>query len=386
MKSLQTRPLLLPKPGSIERKTRVGRSQPDADENEYRRRLNDGLMLAFPLFSPRFGLDRQVLYTVSLLTLVAALAGCASQGKPPPRISLDEPVQAQALPEPPKPVEVVTVPKVLPLPAQMKPLPEADEAKPAPEPADETVRVSRANAEARIAPTREGYVNAIQVWPFTDGALYQVYAAPGRVTVISLQPGEELVTVAAGDTVRWIVGDTSSGAGNDLRVNVLVKPIRSGLKTNVVITTSRRTYLIELTSTDKAWMASVSWEYPKDQMLALRRQDQAAQAAAPVDTGLSLEKIRFRYAISGSNPPWKPLRAFDDGEKVYIQFPPGIAQGELPPLFVIGAQGDGQLVNYRFRSPYYIVDRLFGAAELRLGGDGGDVVRIERSDGVARRN
>lgn len=382
MKSLQTRSLLLPQPGSIERKTRVGRSQPDADENEYRRRLNDGLMLAFQLFSPRFGLDRQVLYTVSLLTLVAALAGCASQGKPPPRISLDEPVQAQPLPEPPKPVEVVTVPKVLPLPAQMKPLPEADEAKPAPESADETVRVSRANAEARIAPTREGYVNAIQVWPFTDGALYQVYAAPGRVTVISLQPGEELVTVAAGDTVRWIVGDTSSGAGNDLRVNVLVKPIRSGLKTNVVITTSRRTYLIELTSTDKAWMASVSWEYPKDQMLALRRQDQAAQAAAPVDTGLSLEKIRFRYAISGSNPPWKPLRAFDDGEKVYIQFPPGIAQGELPPLFVIGAQGDGQLVNYRFRSPYYIVDRLFGAAELRLGGDKGDMVRIERTDGT----
>ena len=75
------------------------------------------------------------------------------------------------------------------------------------------VRVSRANAEARIAPTREGYVNAIQVWPFTDGALYQVYASPGRVTVVSLQPGEELVTVAAGDTVRWIVGDTSSGGG-----------------------------------------------------------------------------------------------------------------------------------------------------------------------------
>lgn len=82
----------------------------------------------------------------------------------------------------------------------------------------------------------------------------------------------------------------------------------------------------------------------------------------------------------------KPLRAFDDSEKVYIQFPAGIAQGELPPLFVIGAQGDGQLVNYRFRAPYYIVGRLFGAAELRLGGDKSDVVRIERTDGVARRN
>ena len=255
-----------------------------------------------------------------------------------------------------------------------------------PETADETVRVSRANEEARMAPTREGYVNAIQVWPFTEGALYQVYSAVGRVTVIALQPGEELVTVAAGDTVRWVVGDTSSGAGDELRVNVLVKPIRSGLNTNLVITTSRRTYLLELTSTDQAWMASVSWDYPRDQMLALQRRNQTAQATVPIDTGLALENLRFRYAISGSQPPWKPLRAFDDGRKVYIQFPAGIAQGELPPLFVIGAEGDGQLVNYRFRPPYYIVDRLFGAAELRLGGDKGDVVRIERTDGVARRD
>lgn len=323
-------------------------------------------------------------YAFPLILLV--LAGCATQGTPPPAISLDEPMQAQPLPEPPKPVEVVAVPEPLPLPGQLKPLPDADEDPPAPEPDDETLRVSRANEDARVAPTREGYVNAIQIWPYSDGALYQVYAAVGRVTMISLQPGEELVTVAAGDTVRWIVGDTSSGSGDDLRINVLVKPIRSGLKTNLVITTSRRTYLIELTSTERAWMASVSWDYPRDRMLALQRQAQAAQTAAPVETGLSLERIRFRYVISGSNPPWKPLRAFDDGEKVYIQFPAGIAQGELPPLFVIGAQGDGQLVNYRFRSPYYIVDRLFGAAELRLGGDKGDVVRIERTDGVARRH
>nr|WP_232314040.1 P-type conjugative transfer protein TrbG [Ralstonia sp. A12] len=310
--------------------------------------------------------------------------GCATQLRPAPTVSLDEPVQAQLLPEPPKPVEVVTVPQPLPLPAQLKPLEPTEELTHVPEPVDEKARVARANAEARVAPTREGFVNAIQVWPYSDGALYQVYAAPGRVTVISLQPGEKLVTVASGDTVRWIVDDTSSGAGEELRVNVIVKPIRSGLRSNLVITTSRRTYLLELTSTDKTWMASVSWEYPKDRVLSLQRQAQAAQATTPVDTGLSLEKIRFRYAISGSTPPWKPLRAFDDGEKVYIQFPAGIAQGELPPLFVIGAQGDAQLVNYRFRSPYYIVDRLFGAAELRLGGDGADSVRIERTDGIAR--
>lgn len=322
--------------------------------------------------------------TLTLSVVVVALAGCATQGKPAPRISLDEPVQAQPLPDPPKPIAVVEVPKVLPMPAQMKPLSGVANNQTSPDPVNEKRRVTQANREARIPPTREGYIDAIQVWPYSEGALYQVYAAPGRVTVIGLQEGEELVTVAAGDTVRWIVGNTSSGAGDALRVSVLVKPIRSNLKTNLIITTNRRTYLIELTSTEKAWMASVSWDYPKDRMLALQRQARAAQVSAPVDTGLSLERIRFRYAISGSNPPWQPLRAFDDGEKVYIQFPAGIAQGELPPMFVIGAQGDGQLVNYRFRSPYYIVDRLFGAAELRLGADKGDVVRIERTDGLPR--
>jgi type IV secretion system protein TrbG len=327
---------------------------------------------------------------VPLILLV--LAGCATQGKPPPAISLEEPVAvaAQQLPEPPRPIEVVEVPKPLPLPDQMKALPSESDAKLAAEPVDEKVRVSRANMEARIAPSREGYVNAIQVWPYADGALYQVYTSPGRVTVIALQQGEELVTVSAGDTVRWVVGDTASGSGATLRVNILVKPTRTGLKTNLVVTTNLRTYLLELSSTPQAWMASVSWDYPKDRMLALQKQAQQAQASAPVETGMTLEQIRFRYAVSGDSPPWKPLRAFDDGERVYIQFPGGIAQGELPPLFVIGARGDGQLVNYRFRSPYYVVDRLFSAAELRLGGDKAQVVRIERTDavtaGATRRN
>ena len=52
----------------------------------------------------------------------------------------------------------------------------------------------------------------------------------------------------------------------------------------------------------------------------------------------------------------------------------------MPPLFVIGEKGQSDLVNYRVRSPYYIVDRLFGAAELRLGGKAAERVRIARRD------
>ncbi len=325
------------------------------------------------------------LTTLLAIAAILSIGGCAAQRTPPPEIRLDEPVAAQPVAEPEKPVEVVAVPEPLPLPNQLKPAVEDLEYWPKPEPGSVPERVARANKEARVAPTHDGYVNAIQVWPYSEGALYQLYASPGRVSVITLQQGEELLAPpAAGDTVRWIVGETVSGAGANLRANILVKPTRVGLKTNMVIATNRRVYFLELTSTERTWMASVSWDYPADRMLALQKQAQRAEAAAPVDSGMSLERLKFRYEVTGGNPAWRPLRAFDDGERVYIQFPAGIAQGELPPLFVIGAQGDGQLVNYRFRSPYYIVDRMFGAAELRLGTDKMQVVRIQRTNGVAR--
>lgn len=326
----------------------------------------------------------QTMRVLSLTLSVLALASCAHRS-PPPEISLDAPAVAPvALIDPPKPVEIVQVPTPLPLPlpGQLKPPPGRSVS--APEPSDPRARVSLANRAARVQPSRYGYVNATQVWPYAAGALYQVYASPGKVTDVALQEGEQLVSVSAGDTVRWVIGDTSSGTGANARVHILVKPTRPDLCTNIVVNTDRRTYLLELTATELTWMASVSWDYPQDRLLALQNQNRRAEAAAPIADGIPLERLHFRYAITGDTPPWRPVRAFDDGEKVYIQFPAGIAQGELPPLFVIGPTGESQLVNYRSRAPYYVVDRLFGAAELRLGGESQQVVRIERNDGRRR--
>ena len=90
---------------------------------------------------------------------------------------------------------------------------------------------------------------------------------------------------------------------------------------------------------------------------------------------------RYRYVIEGDNPPWRPLNAYDDGRKVYIEFSPGVVQGEMPPLFVIGPDGKTEIVNYRVHKNVLIVDRLFAAAELRLGGEAQLKVRIVRGDG-----
>ena len=273
---------------------------------------------------------------------------------------------------PPLPSPPVTAPDDTPRPLHIPPgWTPARGGEAAPTPA---AQVLAANAAARVEPRREGYFNAIQIYPWSEGALYQVYAATGQITTISLEPGERLAgtgPIAAGDTARWIIGDTESGAGRAARVQVLVKPTRPDIRTNLVIATDRRSYLIELIASEETWMPAVAWAYPR-----------SAQTAriAPSATVIPPPHARnHRYGLQGDSPPWRPVSVFDDGRRVYVVFPPGIAQGEMPPIFVLGSDGAPEIVNSRIHGNVLIVDRLFGAAELRLGrGPRQDVVRILR--------
>lgn len=313
---------------------------------------------------------------------VSSLSACASAPMVPD-VPLDKATLAQPVPETPRPMQIVEIPKPLPLPGQLKPLTAQSEAGHTDDfsgmPSGQR-SVTDANAAARVEPAKSGYINAIQVWPYSPGALYQVYTSPGRVTDVALEAGEELRDISAPDTIRWVIGDTESGEGATKSVHIAVKPTRAGLQSNLTVYTSRRTYFLELSSTPEAWMASVSWEYPHEHLLALRAMNREHERAQPVAESVPLDQLQFRYDISGDTPSWRPERAFDDGSHVYIQFPAGIAEGEIPPLFVLGPTGDAQLVNYRVRPPYYIVDRLFTSAELRLGAEHAEKVRITRND------
>ena len=252
-----------------------------------------------------------------------------------------------------------------------------------PSPAE--LRVRAANRAATLEPATGGYLNAVQVYPYSDGAIYHVFTAPGKVTDIALQPGENLGAVASGDTVRWVIGDTASGSGDTKQTHILVKPFTAGLATNVVITTDRRTYHLSLTSTDHTAMSALSWTYPADQLIALKAAAEQARAAQPVASGLTVDQLHFGYVISGDQPAWRPLRAFDDGRQTYIEFPASLGVGEAPPLFLVDGKGTASLVNYRVQGRYYVVDRLFDIAELRLGLKHQDVVRISRTGDTSNR-
>lgn len=168
-------------------------------------------------------------------------------------------------------------------------------------------------------------------------------------------------------------------------IELLVKPFLSGLVTNLVVTTDRRTYHVRLVSNSTTALSSMGWTYPQDELLAVRRKAEAERAAAPVATGLSVEALHFNYAISGDKPGWRPLRAFDDGQRTYVEFPASLASSEAPPLFLVDREGKAELVNYRLSGRFYIVDRIFEAAELRLGLKKQQIVRIDRIAPSAKR-
>jgi len=176
---------------------------------------------------------------------------------------------ATIAPEPLRPVEVIEIPTPLPMPGQLQPLPEPVK----PDKRRPTMRVVAANRAALQEPSAHGYINAIQVYPYSEGALYRLYAAPEQVSDIALEPGEQLTAVSAGDTVRWVIGDTTSGTGESKRVHVLFKPFAPGLRTNLIITTDRRFYHLQLESTVRTSMAAISWTYPQGILLALQRRN-----------------------------------------------------------------------------------------------------------------
>jgi P-type conjugative transfer protein TrbG len=304
-----------------------------------------------------------------LLVCMLALSGCTTFK--PPQISYDDDVPP--LSKPPSLAE--DRPRSLHVPPSWTPAKGGN--KEATEANEPLARIETANDAARVEPRKAGYFNAVQVFPFSPGALYQIYASPGQITDIALEPGEQLTgsgPISAGDTVRWVVGDTESGSGETRRVHIMVKPTRPSIETNLVVNTDRRTYLMELRSREKPHMPSVAWFYPEDQA-------SGAQALPPSPVLPEPSQRRYRYTIEGDSPPWRPVQIYDDGRRVYIEFSPGIVQGEMPPLFVIGPEGKPEIVNYRTFHNVLIADRLFAAAELRLGGDNQQRVRILRSDG-----
>ena len=239
-------------------------------------------------------------------------------------------------------------------------------------PAADRKVVDRAVREATQRPLNAANSESKTVYAYTPDSIYTLYGAPGRVIDIQLQPGEKLSgPVIAGDTVRWVVGTTNSRNGASAITHVLVKPIMAGIETNFIITTDRHSYHLIAKSLNRNFLPTVSWTYPHDEMAKFATYSQEGEGGVEslVTDGISPDKLNFKYKIDPDDEyPWTPVRVFDDGSKTYIQMSRNMKNTEAPVFFVKDKRGLN-LVNYRVKGEYYIVDRLFDEGEFRCGKD-----------------
>lgn len=206
---------------------------------------------------------------------------------------------------------------------------------------------------------------------YYPGGLYKIYCKEGNLTDIQLQPGEEIIFIGGGDTVRWVVDKAPSGSGSSKQWHVFLKPLKQGIDTNLIITTDRHSYQIKAHSTN--WYNPIiAWTYPQEERAAFLRQEDNKRKVEEETISLSSvspEDMNFNYKITskGGNFSWAPKTVFDDGQKTYIKMSDRMPSGEAPALFVKDEKGGLMLVNYRVKNNYYIVDRLFQEAEMRNG-------------------
>jgi type IV secretion system protein VirB9 len=237
--------------------------------------------------------------------------------------------------------------------------------------------VDQANKKALIQPSSTRTLNSIIIYPYQAGNIYEIYAAPMNVTDIEMQPGEQIISVAAGDTVRWELSKTLSGADSSRTEHLLIKPFEEDISTTMVITTNQRTYHLLLKSTKNTFMATVQWQYDNQGMMVNNLS--AGGGASPVESGVpsfNIADLDFSYKTElkkGNKPDWMPKAVFNDGLKTYIEFSSRLQSA--PALFMKQNGSGDASVNYRVVGNYYVVDQVMTAAEL-MSGNGETVVEI----------
>lgn len=204
-----------------------------------------------------------------------------------------------------------------------------------------------------------------------------IICSPIQLCMLELQAGEKIVQggVQIGDPARWKLDII---LGNNNIFNIIMKPLNVGLNTSLIVVTDRRTYHMNLRSTNKDFMALVGFRYPLEieaKMNAYRnelvKEEQVRQEMSEklkIEDDLSKKRLDFKYTVSDCDTCiWKPVRVYNDGKQTFIQMNKQMTQVEAPALTVISENKEMKITNYRVYKDLYIIDALFVKARLISG-------------------
>ena len=214
-----------------------------------------------------------------------------------------------------------------------------------------------AAAHAQVAPRPGAGDPRVQSVEYNADQVVLLQAAPGYQIAVVFAPDERIESVAIGDSNAWQATPNKRGD------HLFVKPIASGVTTNMVVLTDARTYAFELRpSYDASGMAyTVRFTYPG-----------ASQAEAGTDTAAA-DAPRGRYRLTG-DVSIRPSGIDDDGSKTYIEWP---ASATLPAVYSVDAKGKEALVNGNMRDGIFVIDSVVPRLVFRLDKQVARAVRVE---------
>lgn len=210
-----------------------------------------------------------------------------------------------------------------------------------------------------------------------------INCVPFQQTIITLEPGERFTSITSGDpsNLSYLVAVSGASTGTETQ-QVLVKPSADKLSTNLIIATDKRIYniLVVVGGPKNKVTRNVSFWYPDDMLNKvndrIEKQNDIALNAEKIPQ-LDLAKANFNYKIdTDDNPSWTPVRAFDDGKRTWIEFPPGVDNKNLPSVLIQSDSGNLVKYNVSYYSPYYVIQGVFSRAKL-VAGVGGNQVSVD---------
>lgn len=212
-------------------------------------------------------------------------------------------------------------------------------------------------------------------FPYDVGSQPIIAASTLELTVISLEDGEQVTSVSSGDPLRWSYSLAYSGDGDTRQAHIMIKPAKANTGTDFFITTDKRAYLLKLVATANGkYTRNVRFWYPQTiqndwQKYNIEKQadsDQNPVIAELPNVDVSQLNFNYQLELKTSKPVWIPEHVFDDGVHTYIQIPAKVSAGDLPVLFVQN-NDQQEMVNYRVKMPYFVVDKVFSKAVLISG-------------------
>ena len=245
--------------------------------------------------------------------------------------------------------------------------------------------------------------------PVGDGSVEYAFGAsaptlvctPLQMCGVRFQPGEVINSLKLGDAHRWKRSRSTFGAGSSEAEVVMVKPMYSGITTNMIVTTDKRVYVILLKAAKHEWMPFISFSYPDDEAEQMDRQlarRQKESYSSTLPGGMNVANMDFGFRVSGDSVPWKPVRVYCDcanrqGAKTYIDFES--LGSEAPVLVELDGKGgafsdpETKVINYRpvdilpAGGKRYVVDGTPRLMALILGvGNSQRMVTIEKVGGA----